>query len=370
MKILLLAPVHAESEFINQKEELPFLKTQAQQGWYDALKELKHNVRVFRYTDSFLIPNNFRIAVGSFLKFIPPIWRARFSRYANKTNLYFAENIYKNRKLKRAAEEFAPELLIVSGGLSGVGPETLIRLKNKIKFEAILLSGVNPTYGASGYDKKLVSSGFFDFIFVNDGGYAKNWEKMGAKKVVVLPVSASNPKIHTKYKLTKKESDDYKSDVCFIGNLSIYRQNILENLVNFDLKIWGVLPPGVKLSAVLEKYYFGHATGEKMAKIYNATKIALNIHEKDMRFGGNLKTFEIPACGAFQLTDVVSSNWFRKGEEIVVYSNSKDLKNKTRYYLEHDKKRRLIAEAGYSRTVKDHRYTNRFKEIISIINSR
>jgi len=44
-----------------------------------------------------------------------------------------------------------------------------------------------------------------------------------------------------------------------------------------------------------------------------------------------------------------------------------DLKEKIDYYLEHDKEREKIARAGQRRTLRDHTYKNRVKDIIKII---
>jgi spore maturation protein CgeB len=52
---------------------------------------------------------------------------------------------------------------------------------------------------------------------------------------------------------------------------------------------------------------------------------------------------------------------------MVFYRGAEELIQKVRYYLGHDDERRRIAKAGYERTIKDHTYEKRFREIFSII---
>ena len=367
MRILMVAPVHRELEFIRQNKKIPFLYGQGQEGWYEALKALGHTVKVFRYSDSFLIPNTLRIYLSSFFTNYFPVWKARFNRYSDKTNLFFWEDYVKNNKFKTLCNEFMPELILISGGLHGIWPTTLEEVKKKYNSKSVLFSGVNPEYGTSEFDRELLEKNFFDAVFANDAGYAKKWKKFGDKEAIVLPISSADPSIHKKIKLSKKERAEYISDVCFIGTLSNYRQKILLNLISFDLKIWGDIPPGVVLLSELKNFYKGKAVGEKMVKIYNASKIVINIHEKDMQYGGNMKTFEIPACGAFQLIDNVSSKWFTNKKDAVVFENSNDLVKKVKFYLKNEKERKKIAENGYNKTLEKHLYKHHLKNIFKYI---
>jgi len=56
-------------------------------------------------------------------------------------------------------------------------------------------------------------------------------------------------------------------------------------------------------------------------------------------------------------------NYFIPDKEIVIYESTKDLINKIRYYLEHDDERKAIQKSGYERTLREHTYETRFREI-------
>ena len=77
------------------------------------------------------------------------------------------------------------------------------------------------------------------------------------------------------------------------------------------------------------------------------------------------RTFEVPACGGFLLTGDADNlrDYYVDGKEIVIFKDKNDLAEKCRYYLEHEDERKAIAKAGYERTIKDHTYEQRFKEI-------
>lgn len=81
------------------------------------------------------------------------------------------------------------------------------------------------------------------------------------------------------------------------------------------------------------------------------------------------RTFEVPACGGFLLTGDADNirDYYVEGKEIVIFKNKIDLAEKCRYYLEHDSERSAIAKAGYERTIKEHTYVHRFKDIFNAL---
>lgn len=368
MKILLLGPVHLEKEFLKQKEKYPFLIGQGQQSWIEALEKLGHKVFVFRYTDSFLIPNLFRIYLYDFLYTNVPVLVRRLQKLMNIFYFLSLENYFKNQLIVKLANKFKPEVLFLSGGFSCIFPKTVLDIKNKYKCPVFLFSGINPCTSSSKVEKIMVKKGIVDIVIENDKGYAKKWENLGAKKVIVLPISSVDPKIHKKIELSLEEKADYGSDVCFVGTLTEDRQEILKQVQNdnesIELKIWGDIPSETEIRQELLPLYKGKAHGEKMVKIFNAAKIVLNFQPRDMINGGNMRTFEILGCGAFQLVDKVDQDWFVDGEELAVFTSSLDLQKKIKYYLSHVAEREKIAKAGYRKAQNYHTYEKHFKNLI------
>ncbi len=81
------------------------------------------------------------------------------------------------------------------------------------------------------------------------------------------------------------------------------------------------------------------------------------------------RIFEVPACGGFLLTGHADnlSDYYVDGKEIVVFKNVNELIEKTKYYLEHESEREAIAKAGYERTIREHTYEQRFREIFKAL---
>jgi len=375
MRILLLAPIHREKEFLKQKGKYPFLKGQGQQSWVEALEELGHKVFVFKYTDSILIPNFVRIYLQDFLEKLIPAWYGRLRRFIE--NYYFIsfENIFKNWKLLTIAKNAKPNLIIISGGVTPIFPQTIKTIKNDFNCKVLLFSGVNPVTSSTLVERVIIREEIIDMVVENDRGYAGLWKKMGAKKVIVLPISSVDPKLHRKVQLTVQEQEEYGCDVCFVGSLTKRRQEILKSIRqgqdrrvgddNYSLKIWGDILPIVGLQGELKPYYQGTAFGEKMVKIFNAAKIVLNFQPVDMIHGGNMRTFEIPGCGAFQLADRVYPDFLIIGKEVVLFKDIFDLKKKISCYLQDENKRLKIAKAGFDKVYKDHTYEKHLKKLLS-----
>ena len=80
-----------------------------------------------------------------------------------------------------------------------------------------------------------------------------------------------------------------------------------------------------------------------------------------------MRSFEIPACGAFMLAERTEEHLalFREDEEAVFFGTPEEMLDKVRYYLAHDEIRRRIAEAGHARvTAGGHTYLDRLREIV------
>lgn len=81
------------------------------------------------------------------------------------------------------------------------------------------------------------------------------------------------------------------------------------------------------------------------------------------------RPFEIASCGGFVLTNRVPlfGEPYREGKEIVYYDDVKDAAAKIAYYGSHDAEREAIRAAGHERTLRDHSFEKRFKDIFEII---
>jgi len=177
---------------------------------------------------------------------------------------------------------------------------------------------------------------------------------------------AASPKVF--HPLLDVEQD---IDVSFLGSTINYGERkryfeILEDMArrnNFTCKIFES-----KIGVGQFKYSI-----EEINKLYNRTKIDIAF-APTTSYGRkiNLRTFEIPMAGGFQLMQYSPyiHLYFEEDNEIVCWKDKKDLERKIKYYLSHEEERKKIARAGYERAIKEHTWIKRFKYVIKEIEVR
>jgi len=215
------------------------------------------------------------------------------------------------------------------------------------------------------------------FFHIQKGNYEQKLREAGARHVHYLPLAA-DPEIHRPVNLSPEERERYGSDLSHVGAGYYNRRHFFPLLAGYDFKLWGSDwdNPGV-LAKVLQNDGARVST-EDSVKIFNATKININLHSATHVPGVNPqgdfvnpRTFELACCGAFQLTDERSllSELFTPGEEIVTFRDFADCRAKIDYYLANPEEAARIAEKSRQRALKDHTYEKRMEEALTVIKS-
>ena len=109
----------------------------------------------------------------------------------------------------------------------------------------------------------------------------------------------------------------------------------------------------------------------EMAKVLNRSKISINFSKgADGKLQMKLRPFEIAASNTLVLSEKTDEldKYYKIGEEVIVFENKEDLKQKIDYFLKHEEERKQIARAAYERTLRDHTWNNRFEEIFEAVN--
>lgn len=118
------------------------------------------------------------------------------------------------------------------------------------------------------------------------------------------------------------------------------------------------------------KHHHGEVWGLEMYKILAQSRISLNRHiDVSENFANNMRLFEATGMGACLVTDWKENlhTLFEPEEEVVTYRCADELIEKVIYLLENDKERQKIAHAGQKRTLKEHNYQNRMKELSEML---
>ncbi|MDP3142920.1 MAG: glycosyltransferase [Candidatus Omnitrophota bacterium] len=227
------------------------------------------------------------------------------------------------------------------------------------------------------YHRQIVESvsGAYDYFFMIDSLEVRKLVNISSKRVFWLPL-ACDPEVHKRLDLSEGEKKIYSCEVCFLGTVVPVRQRILETLLDFNLKIWGpstnIYGSWLKRNSALKKCYQGRADwSEEMVKIYNASKIILEInsHRGKPIYSTTMRCFEVGGCGGFLLADQspVLPQLYRIGEELVCYREEKELYEFIRHYLDNPSERQTITEKCHQRTYKEHTYVHRMSQMLELM---
>ncbi|MFH1520277.1 MAG: glycosyltransferase [Candidatus Micrarchaeota archaeon] len=175
---------------------------------------------------------------------------------------------------------------------------------------------------------------------------------------IIMSQFAANPSICKKLKIKKD------INVSFVGAAHGLRKSFIE-LLNGQ---------GILVQCFGSGWKNGRVSQDEMMSIFNRSKINLNLCTSSTKSSVQMKArlFEIPACGAFMLTDYVYplEKYFELNKEICIFDNPSNAAEKIRYYLSHDREREQIASSGYTRCLTEHTYIHRLRSIISEIEHR
>lgn len=238
-------------------------------------------------------------------------------------------------------------------------------LKNKFKAPIVLWF----PDAISNFGKMMFLNAGYDSLFFKDPYIVHKLKNEYNSNVFYLP-EACNPNYHKPAELTEPENAKYSCDITTAGNLYASRVALFSLLTEYDIKIWGNPAPlwlntGKIKNMVMNEF----VANEEKAKAFSAAKIVLNnLHPAEI-WGVNVRTFEIAACGAFQLISwrPALEQLFKDGEEIISYKNINDLKEKINHFLNAEQVRETISKKGQERAINEHTYSHRLAIMLKTI---
>ncbi|WP_169311518.1 CgeB family protein [Desulfobacca acetoxidans] len=217
------------------------------------------------------------------------------------------------------------------------------------------------------FDRQYIFTAPWDYLFFTDEYIVEFFHNLELN-AHLLPL-ACYPGWHRQVRLTPEEKEFYGCDITTAGNLYGVRVKVFEQLLDYDVKIWGA-SPGRTITSPVRRFHQHRYVGElEKSKAFNAAAIVLNnMHYAAIR-GLNKRAFEACGCGGFQLISdsSVLAQYFVPGQEVVVYRNLQELRELVPYYLNRPEERAAIAAAGYRRAQSEHTYHRRLETMLRII---
>lgn len=163
-------------------------------------------------------------------------------------------------------------------------------------------------------------------------------------------------------------------EVSFVGGLTpehSRRASSLEEIAGrVHVDFWGYGAERLPEGSAIRRNWRGEAWGREMFAVLGRSSITLNQHiDCAEEWANNMRLFEATGCGALLLTDEKANlgELFVPGVEIETWTSPGEAVEKIRYYREHPDLARRIAQAGQTRTLKDHGYGQRMERTAEIL---
>jgi spore maturation protein CgeB len=199
--------------------------------------------------------------------------------------------------------------------------------------------------------------------------------ELGRKNFAFLPLAA-DPEVYHPLDLTPEEIRQFGAAVSFVGAGYRNRREFFQGLLDFDFKIWG---SDWNMHSPLGPFIQNHGAWvleDEAVKIFNASRINLNLHSSPYHLAinpegdyVNPRTFDLAAAGAFQLVDPRGqlSAFFQPEEEVALFHDLTEAREKIAYYLSHEEERLQVAHQGRQRCLRDHTFSIRLEQALDLI---
>jgi hypothetical protein len=207
----------------------------------------------------------------------------------------------------------------------------------------------------------------YDLIISSFPHYVKMFKVMGLNSEYLRwCIDADIPKIIGKKKKIY--------NVTYIGGLTHHHSKgnkLLEALARqVKVDFWGYGENALRPTSPIRKNFHGQAWGKKMYEIFAQSKIVVNRHINVAKnYANNMRMFEATGMGALLITDEKKNigEFFEVEKEVITYKSTSDLVKKVKYCIKYKDESENIARAGQKRTLKDHTYQIRMKELAIIL---
>jgi spore maturation protein CgeB len=304
---------------------------------YHTLVEMGHEVVVFDFSSQ-----------GIYSRLLKKLSRERFLGHLD-------------RALLKLVEREKPDLFLTIFGFNH-GQDVLRRVKEQGVPTACWW--LNDPFQ---FERSMEKAACYDYYFTNSRGSVPLYAEKGVTNASFLPVGVYPP-LHKKDPQLTKEYD-----ICFAGDYKPVREEVLTAVASkYRLALFGPwrkkLPKDSPLAShIVSDSFF---SPEEMVRIFNQSKIVLNIHTwlGKNEFGINPRIFEANGCGSLQISDFKEeiADFYQEDQEIVIYRSIDELMEKLDYYLANPEQREEIAQRGYQRAHRDDTYRQRMETLLQV----
>jgi spore maturation protein CgeB len=273
-----------------------------------------------------------------------------------------------NQALLECSRFFSPDLVLICKG-AYIEPSILLSVKRETGAFLVNYATDDP-FNTQVNTRQLVESiPLYDLYVSTKRAIMPDVQEAGCPDVSYVPFGWK-PGVHfPEFPTTEQERKRFCSDVAFIGGCDHERvpffKHLLKAMPQLDLALYGGF---WNRTIGLRSYWRGFAMGRDFRMALGGTKIALNLVRRANRDGHVMRSFEIPACGAFMLAERTDEHQdlFAESRECAYFDSADELVEKVRYYLPRGEERLAIAARGREAVTRGkHTYRDRLLQIIN-----
>lgn len=274
-----------------------------------------------------------------------------------------------NRALLRRAEMFRPDVVLVVKGAS-ISPETLRSIKGLGRPFLINFTTDDPFNPASSTGPLLRSLPLYDLICSPRRAPIPEIRALTQARVEYVRFGYK-PSVHFPESVPTTLQDRYACDVAFIGGSDADRARYLRAIATemSDVRLF-LYGNAWDRDPLLHRYARGFVYGREYRYAVGAAKIVLNLVRRANRDGHVMRTFEVPACGGFMLSDRTDEHQelFSEAVDAVFFEGLEELVTQVKRYLAATNDRVAISGRAH-RSVVDgaNSYADRLRQIIGFV---
>lgn len=263
---------------------------------------------------------------------------------------------HRRAQLKKAVETFRPDVILLFNPFPGLyGTEFLLGLK-KICQTKLVGWNVDGPYDDLIAHSKADAKLFDKYFCIHRHGYSS------ADNIQHLPAYALDAKRY--FKLPTIVAP--KRRIVFVGAYSPRREEFLSAIADLPLEIYGTAWRKRGSNATKRRVVANRIWGNDLLRLMNESSIVLNISSWDPgKTGLSLRVVDIPATGAFMLTDETPELADIFGDQISVptFKDPADLRRKVMHFLDADEERRALANQMHEHILRSDTYADRMRTI-------
>ena len=274
-----------------------------------------------------------------------------------------------NRYVEEQAISFRPHLVLVVKG-TYVEPGVLERIKKRTGAVLVNYATDDPFNRRVSNPSLVRSIPFYDLYASTKRAIIGDLQHAGTRRAAFVRFGYK-PELHfPEVPSCRAESERFGADVAFIGGCDDDRAPVFEAMLDALPALRLALYGGFwNRYSRLRRYWRGHAVGREFRLAACAATITVNLVRRANRDGHVMRTFELPACGAFTVSERTDDHeeLFRAGQETVYFRTVEELIDHVKLYLEQDRERRHISQRGRNAVLAGHHtYQDRLLELLHL----